>query len=52
MATFAGKGCHMVSMTDPSGRIPGFLDRRVSLIIIIIIIIIIGRFNLLRELIM
>jgi hypothetical protein len=25
--TFAGRGCHMVSVTDPYGRILGFLDR-------------------------
>jgi hypothetical protein len=25
--TFADKGCHVVSMTDPYGRIIGFLDR-------------------------
>jgi hypothetical protein len=24
---FADRGCHVVSMTDPYGRIPGFLDR-------------------------
>jgi hypothetical protein len=27
IAKFADKGCHMVSMTDPYGRILGFLDR-------------------------
>jgi hypothetical protein len=26
--TFADRGCHVVSVTDPSGRILGFLDRR------------------------
>jgi hypothetical protein len=26
--TFADKGCHVVSVTDPYGRILGFLDRR------------------------
>jgi hypothetical protein len=25
--TFADRGCHVVSMTDPYGRILGFLDR-------------------------
>jgi hypothetical protein len=25
--TFANRGCHMVSVTDPSGRILGFLDQ-------------------------
>jgi hypothetical protein len=25
--TFAGRGCHVVSVTDPYGRILGFLDR-------------------------
>jgi hypothetical protein len=25
--TFADSGCHVVSMTDPYGRILGFLDR-------------------------
>jgi hypothetical protein len=25
--TFADRGCHVVSVTDPSGRILGFLDR-------------------------
>jgi hypothetical protein len=25
--TFADKGCHVVSVTDPYGRILGFLDR-------------------------
>jgi hypothetical protein len=24
---FANRGCHVVSVTDPSGRILGFLDR-------------------------
>jgi hypothetical protein len=28
MPTFADRGCHVVSVTDPYGRIPGFLDRR------------------------
>jgi hypothetical protein len=27
LPTFAEKGCHVVSVTDPSGRILGFLDR-------------------------
>jgi hypothetical protein len=27
LPTFADKGCHMVSMTDPYSRILGFLDR-------------------------
>jgi hypothetical protein len=27
LPTFADKGCHVVSMTDPFGRILGFLDR-------------------------
>jgi hypothetical protein len=27
LATFADKGCHVVSVTDPYGRILGFLDR-------------------------
>jgi hypothetical protein len=27
LPTFADRGCHMVSVTDPSGRILGFLDR-------------------------
>jgi hypothetical protein len=26
--TFVNRGCHMVSVTDPYGRILGFLDRR------------------------
>jgi hypothetical protein len=26
-AAFAGRGCHVVSVTDPYGRILGFLDR-------------------------
>jgi hypothetical protein len=25
--TFAGRGCHVVSVTNPYGRILGFLDR-------------------------
>jgi hypothetical protein len=28
--TFADRGCHVVSVTDPYGRILGFLDRSVS----------------------
>jgi hypothetical protein len=28
LPTFADKGCHVVSVTDPYGRILGFLDRR------------------------
>jgi CBS-domain-containing membrane protein len=27
LPTFADKGCHVVSVTDPYGRILGFLDR-------------------------
>jgi hypothetical protein len=27
MPTFADRGCHVVSLTDPYGRILGFLDR-------------------------
>jgi hypothetical protein len=27
LPTFVDKGCHVVSMTDPYGRILGFLDR-------------------------
>jgi hypothetical protein len=27
LPTFADKGCHVVSVTDPSSRILGFLDR-------------------------
>jgi hypothetical protein len=27
LPTFADKGCHVVSVTDPYGRIPCFLDR-------------------------
>jgi hypothetical protein len=27
LPAFADKGCHVVSVTDPSGRILGFLDR-------------------------
>jgi hypothetical protein len=27
LPTFADRGCHVVSVTDPSGRILGFLDR-------------------------
>jgi hypothetical protein len=27
VSTFADRGCHVVSMTDPYGRILGFLDR-------------------------
>jgi CBS-domain-containing membrane protein len=27
LTTFADKGCHVVSVTDPYGRILGFLDR-------------------------
>jgi hypothetical protein len=27
LPTFADKGCHVVSVTDPSFRILGFLDR-------------------------
>jgi hypothetical protein len=27
MPTFADRGCHVVSMMDPYGRIFGFLDR-------------------------
>jgi hypothetical protein len=25
--TFADRGCHVVSVTNPYGHIPGFLDR-------------------------
>jgi hypothetical protein len=28
LPTFADKGCHVASVTDPYGRILGFLDRR------------------------
>jgi hypothetical protein len=28
LSTFADRGCHVVSMTDPYGRILGFLNRR------------------------
>jgi hypothetical protein len=28
--TFADRGCHVVSVTDPYGNIPGFLDRLLS----------------------
>jgi hypothetical protein len=28
LPTFADKGCHVVSVTDPYGRILGFQDRR------------------------
>jgi hypothetical protein len=28
LPTFADKGCHVVRVTDPYGRILGFLDRR------------------------
>jgi hypothetical protein len=28
--TFADRGCHVVSVTDPYGRILGFLDQDVS----------------------
>jgi hypothetical protein len=28
LPTFADRGCHVVSVTDPYGRILGFLDRR------------------------
>jgi hypothetical protein len=31
VTTFADRGCHVVSVRDPYGRIPGFLDRRISL---------------------
>jgi CBS-domain-containing membrane protein len=27
MSTFADRGCHVVSVTDPYGRILGFLDQ-------------------------
>jgi hypothetical protein len=27
LPTFADRGCHVVSVTDPYGRILGFLDR-------------------------
>jgi hypothetical protein len=27
VTTFEDRGCHVVSVTDPYGRIPGFLDR-------------------------
>jgi hypothetical protein len=27
LPTFADRGCHVVGVTDPYGRIPGFLDR-------------------------
>jgi hypothetical protein len=27
LPTFADKGCHVVTVTDPYGRILGFLDR-------------------------
>jgi hypothetical protein len=27
LPTFTDKGCHVVSVTDPYGHIPGFLDR-------------------------
>jgi CBS-domain-containing membrane protein len=27
IANFADRGCHVVSVTDPYGRILGFLDR-------------------------
>jgi hypothetical protein len=27
LPTFADRGCHVVSVTDPNGCIPGFLDR-------------------------
>jgi CBS-domain-containing membrane protein len=27
LTTFADKGCHVVSVADPYGRILGFLDR-------------------------
>jgi hypothetical protein len=27
LPTFADRGCHMISVTDPYGRILGFLDR-------------------------
>jgi hypothetical protein len=30
--TFANTGCHMVSVTDPYGRIVGFLDRLMHVI--------------------
>jgi hypothetical protein len=30
VATFAGRGCHVVSVTDPYGRILGFLDLTVT----------------------
>jgi hypothetical protein len=29
---FLDRGCHMISVTDPYGRILGFLDRMVNLI--------------------
>jgi hypothetical protein len=32
VATFADKGCRMVSATDPYGRILGFLDRTFRLL--------------------
>jgi hypothetical protein len=28
LSTFADRGCHVVSVTDPHGRIPGFIVRR------------------------
>jgi hypothetical protein len=34
--TFADRGCHVVSVTDPYGRILEFLDRMIIIIIIII----------------
>jgi CBS-domain-containing membrane protein len=30
--TFADRGCHVVSVTDPHGRILGFLDQRYFLL--------------------
>jgi hypothetical protein len=35
--TFADRGFHVVSVTDPYGGILGFLDRIIIIIIIIII---------------
>jgi hypothetical protein len=33
LATFADRGCHVVSVSDPNGRILGFLNRSIHQIL-------------------
>jgi hypothetical protein len=35
--TFADRMCHMISVTDPYGRILGFLDRLILYMLLILI---------------